>query len=121
MRKRELVTAVILLAVFSTVSAETLPVYFGTYTRGGNSSKGIYRSVLDLETGKLSEPVLTAEATNPSFIEIHPNGKFLFAVSEAGRDGSVSAYAINAETGGLNLLNQRSSGGVTGKPCSGVA
>jgi len=110
------ITAVFSFAALSTVWAESLPVYFGTYTsRGENSSKGIYRSVLDLETGQLSEPVLAAEARNPSFLEIHPNGKFLYAVSESGGAGSVSAYAINSNTGGLKLLNQQSSGGAG--PC----
>jgi 6-phosphogluconolactonase len=110
------ITAAFLFAALSTVTAKSLPVYFGTYTsRGENSSKGIYRSVLDLETGKLSEPVLAAEARNPSFLEIHPNGKFLYAVSESGGAGSVSAYAIDSDTGGLKLLNQQSSGGAG--PC----
>ncbi len=110
------ITAAFLFAALSTVSAKSLPVYFGTYTsRSENSSKGIYRSLLDLETGKLSKPVLAAEARNPSFLEIHPNGKFLYAVSESGGAGSVSAYAIDRDTGGLKLLNQQSSGGAG--PC----
>jgi 6-phosphogluconolactonase len=95
----------------STVYAESIPIYFGTYTSGDNGSKGIYRSVLDTETGKLSSPVLVAEARNPSFLEIHPNGRFLYAVSESGGTGTVSAYAINADTGTLKFLNQQSSGG----------
>jgi 6-phosphogluconolactonase len=97
--------------MLSTVYAESLPVYFGTYTSGDNGSKGIYRSVLDTETGQLSAPVLAAEAKNPSFLEIHPNGRFLYAVSESGSAGTVSAYAINPDTGNLTLLNSQSSGG----------
>ena len=115
MKMKSFITAVFSLAALSTVSAKSLPVYFGTYTGGDNSSKGIYRSVLDLETGKLSKPVLAAEVRNPSFLEIHPDGKFLYAVSEAGRDGSVSAYAIDTYSGNLKLLNQQSSGGAG--PC----
>ena len=115
MKTRAFVTVVSSLVVLSTVSAESLPVYFGTYTRGENSSKGIYRSVLNLETGKLSDPVLAAEARNPSFIEIHPNGKFLYSVSEGGEAGSVSAYTIEADTGSLTLLNKQPSGGAG--PC----
>jgi 6-phosphogluconolactonase len=100
----------------STAGADSLPVYFGTYTsRGENASKGIYRSELDLETGKLSRPVLAAEARNPSFLELHPGGKFLYAVSESGGAGSVSAYAIDADTGKLKFLNRQSSGGAG--PC----
>jgi len=110
------ITAMFSFAALSTDTAKSLPVYFGTYTsRGENSSKGIYRSVLDLETGRLANPVLAAEARNPSFLEIHPNAKFLYAVSESGGAGSVSAYAIDRDTGDLKLLNQKPSGGAG--PC----
>jgi len=110
------ITAMFSFAALSTATAKSLPVYFGTYTsRGENSSKGIYRSVLDLETGRLANPVLAAEARNPSFLEIHPNAKFLYAVSESGGAGSVSAYAIDRDTGDLKLLNQKPSGGAG--PC----
>ncbi|MCP4263348.1 MAG: lactonase family protein [Planctomycetes bacterium] len=112
---KSFITAVFSFAALSTVSAEPVRVYFGTYTRGQNSSKGIYRSILDSETGKLSTPVLATVATNPSFLEIHPNKKFLYAVSEVGGSGGVSAYAIDSNTGDLKLLNQQSSGGAG--PC----
>ena len=115
MSMKAFITAVFSFAALSTVWAEPLRIYFGTYTRGENSSKGIYRSVLDLETGKLSNPVPAAEAKNPSFLEIHPNGKFLYAVSESGGAGSVSAYAIDRRAGTLRFLNQQPSGGAG--PC----
>ncbi|MHC4394502.1 MAG: lactonase family protein [Planctomycetota bacterium] len=115
MGKKALIVAMLSFAALSTVWAESLPVYFGTYTWGENASKGIYRSVLELETGKLSNPILAAEVRNPSFLEIHPGGKFLYTVSEAGGTGSVSAYAIDRDTGVLKLLNQQPSGGAG--PC----
>jgi 6-phosphogluconolactonase len=111
MKFRALITAIISLMVFSTIYAESIDVYFGTYTSGGNGSKGIYRSVLNTDTGKLSAPVLAAEAKNPSFLEIHPNGRYLYAVSESGGAGTVSAYAIEPDTKNLKLLNAQSSGG----------
>jgi len=93
-------------------------VYFGTYT--GKVSKGIYRSELDLSTGKLSPPVLAGEATSPSFMAIAPNEKFLYSVGEisdfGGKPaGAVNAFAIDAATGNLKLLNQQSSVGAG--PC----
>jgi 6-phosphogluconolactonase len=115
MSMKTFITVAFCFAASSTVSAESLPLYLGTYTSGQNPSKGIYRSVLDLETGKLADPVLATEAQNPSFLEIHPNGKFLYAVSEAGGAGSVSAYAIDSDAGDLKLLNQQPSGGAG--PC----
>jgi 6-phosphogluconolactonase len=112
---KALVIAAASLVTMSTAWAGTLGVYIGTYTGGDSGSEGIYRSVLDTETGTLSTPVLVAAAKNPSFLEIHPGGKFLYAVSESGGAGSVSAYAIASETGGLTLLNQQPSRGAG--PC----
>src|SRR4051812_44857074 len=87
-------------------------LYIGTYN--SKLSEGIYRSELDLATGQLSEPVLASPAVNASFLAIHPNKRFLYAVSEQG-DGGVAAYVIDRQTGNLTLLNQQSSGG--GGPC----
>jgi 6-phosphogluconolactonase len=111
MRFRAFITAIVSFLGLSTVYAESHDVYFGTYTSGRNAGKGIYRSVFDSGTGELSAPVLAAEATNPSFIEIHPNGKYLYAVSESGDAGTVSAYAIDPDTKNLKLLNSQPSGG----------
>ena len=93
-------------------------VYFGTYT--GAMSKGIYHSTLDLASGQLSPPQLAAEIKSPSFVAIHPNRKFLYAVSEIsdfqGKAlGGVSAFSIDAASGNLTLLNQQSSEGAG--PC----
>ncbi|HEX8916423.1 MAG TPA: lactonase family protein [Humisphaera sp.] len=91
-----------------------LRVYFGTYT--GKVSKGVYVSTFDPATGKLSEPELAGETKSPSFLAIHPNKKFLYAVGEVGefngkKTGTVSAFAIDPATGKLTLLNTQSSGG----------
>jgi 6-phosphogluconolactonase len=83
-------------------AADEVPVYIGTYTKPGGS-KGIYRALLDTESGKLSKPTLAAEAPGPSFLALHPNGKVLYAVHEP-TDGDVSAYAIGAD-GSLRKLN----------------
>lgn len=115
MGRQAWLAAVVLAAAGSVAGAESIAVYLGTYTGGEGGSKGIYRSVLDTETGRLAEPVLAAEAKNPSFLEIHPNGKYLYAVSESGGAGSVSAYAIDGETGDLTFLNRQPSRGAG--PC----
>lgn len=101
-----------------TASAESFRVYFGTYT--GKDSQGIYVATFDSESGKLGEPQLAGELVNPSFVAIHPSKKFLYAVGEIAdfqgkKTGGVSAFAIDAATGKLTLLNQQSSEG-TG-PC----
>jgi 6-phosphogluconolactonase len=110
MSAKKVLTAVCWSAILVIASAESIPVYIGTYTGGQNASKGIYRSTLDLVTGALSEPVLAAEARNPTFLEIHPNGRFLYCVSEQAK-GVVRAFAIEAATGALQPLNEQSSRG----------
>jgi 6-phosphogluconolactonase len=93
-------------------------VYFGTYT--GKASKGIYLSRLDLEAGKLTPPELAAETQNPSFLALHPAGKFLYSVGEISqigpkKTGAVNAFALDPGTGKLTPLNQQESGGAG--PC----
>ncbi len=89
-------------------------VYIGTYT--GGKSEGIYTAMFDSTSGTLSQVELAAKATNPSFLAIHPSRKFLYAVAEVSdfgpkRQGAVNAYAIDADSGRLELLNQQGSGG----------
>jgi len=89
-------------------------VYLGTYTgKGEKDSKGIYRAKFDGKTGKLTEPELAAEMGSPSFVTIHPNKKFLYAVGEGGgKDGGpVVAFALDAKTGVLTKLNETTRAG----------
>ncbi len=93
-------------------------VYVGTYT--GPKSKGIYAYRFQPSTGKISPIGLVAETRNPSFLALHPNGRYLYAVNEVNdyqgqRAGSVSSFAIDPKTGKLTLLNQVSSRGAG--PC----
>ena len=115
-----LVTLAALAASAAVVAAAGEPVtlYVGTYTDG--TSRGIYRLTFDPATGTMSEPVLAVETKNPSFLALHPSGRFLYAAGEIGsfqgaRTGAVSAFSIDPKTGDLALLNQQASEG-TG-PC----
>jgi 6-phosphogluconolactonase len=88
--------------------------YIGTYT--GQGSKGIYLGEFDLKSGELKLMGLAAELDNPTFLAIHPSGKFLYAAGEIGnfngkKAGAVSAFAIEPKSGKLTLLNQQSSEG----------
>jgi len=95
-------------------------VYVGTYTESGSTSKGIYAYRFDPASAKLTPIGLAAQTTNPSFLAVHPNQRFVYAVNEVGdyqgkKSGAVSAFAIDAATGKLTLLNQVASGGAD--PC----
>jgi 6-phosphogluconolactonase len=104
--------AVLLLAplVSRKASAAEYLVYFGTYTNTGKS-KGIYVSHFNSSTGKAQDPILAAEIKSPSWVVVAPGGRFLYAVTEEGRIGSVSAFSIDRATGKLTALNTVSTKG----------
>jgi len=79
--------------------------YVGTYTTK-TSSKGIYVFRFDATTGKLSAIGIAAETRDPSWVAVHPSGKFVYAANEAGKASTVSAFVIDKKDGKLTLLNQ---------------
>jgi 6-phosphogluconolactonase len=89
-------------------------VYIATYTEHG--SQGIYVCEFDPLTGRLTRPVLAAETSQPSFLAVSSDRKFLYAVNELGHfngepAGAVSGFSIDSSTGNLTLLDQVSSRG----------
>jgi len=58
--------------------------------------------------------VRVAETANASFLALHPNSQFLYAVSEV-PNGEVHAYATEPVRGGLKLIDRASSQGAG--PC----
>ena len=95
-------------------------VYVGTYTEEGSKSKGIYAYRFDPAAKEITAIGLVAETINPSFVALHPNHHFLYAVNEVGKykgqsSGAVSAFAIDRVTGKLTLVNEVPSRGAD--PC----
>lgn len=80
-------------------------VLVGTYT-DKTDSKGIYAYEFDAATGKLTPKGLAAESSNPSWVVIHPNGKWAYAANESGKESSISAFSIDAKSAKLTLLNK---------------
>jgi 6-phosphogluconolactonase len=89
--------------------------YVGTYTGSDNHGEGIYIFDLDPATGALKNRKLAATTTSPSWIALHPNKRFLYAVNEGDKSGSVTAFAVDAASGALRQLNAVSSHGSA--PC----
>src|SRR6266481_611551 len=93
-------------------------LFVGTYTQ--KESKGIYAYRFDAASSELTPLGVAAETTNPSFLAIDPTHHFLYAVNEVQKykgasSGSLSAFAINRQTGKLSLLNEVASRGAD--PC----
>jgi 6-phosphogluconolactonase len=94
-------------------------LYVGTYTEG-TGSEGIYLVRMDRRSGELRRVGAVDAGPNPSFLALHPNGRFLYAVNELEKykerpSGAVSAFAIARDTGALTRLNEQPSEGSA--PC----
>src|ERR1700722_9146317 len=118
-----LLSAVLFSTLLSAAPAEShgkYIFYVGTYTEDGSKSKGIYAFRFDAATAQITPLGLAAETTNPSFVTLHPNGRFLYAVNEVGNyqgpnSGGVSAFSVDRSTGKLTFLNELPSRGAD--PC----
>ncbi len=89
-------------------------MYVGTYSIRG--SEGIYVFEFDRKAGTMQPLQSVSNAKSPSFLAIHPSGKYLYSVNEAAdKLGGVSSYAIDKTTGKLQFMNGQSSLG--GSPC----
>ncbi len=100
-------------------SASDRMLYVGTYT-AANGSKGIYQLRMSRDTGALSVVALAIETSNPSFLTLSGDERFLYAVNEVGeidgkKTGGVSAFARDVSTGTLRLLGSQPTNG--GAPC----
>lgn len=77
-------------------------------------------ALLNTKTDRLGEPTRVSNSVRPGFIEIHPDGKHIYATEATGssvpaeKGGFVSAYRIEAD-GSLTDLNTQPSGGLG--PC----
>jgi 6-phosphogluconolactonase len=101
------------------LAAANLTGWIGTYTTDDHvqtGSAGIYTFQWNAQSGTLSDVRVAGTTHNPSFLVLHPNGRFLYAVNEdapaTGTD-HVTAFAIaNAPgPGALRELNSVSSQG----------
>src|SRR5688572_28659629 len=68
---------VFVIGVRGQAPAEGTLVYVGTYT--GAKSKGIHAFRFNQATGALAPVGLVAETPSPSWLALHPSGKFLYA------------------------------------------
>jgi len=80
---------------------------------------GIFAFAFDPATGALAPRGAAGGVTNPSFLALHPSGRFLYAVGETsqgdGQPGSVWAFALEREPFALRALGSQASGG--SHPC----
>ncbi len=121
-RRQFLQSTAALAALRASASPRPQRAYLGTYSspQGPEGSKGHGTGIVlcDLEpgTGELSQRQIFANPNNPAWLALDPKHRFLYSANETNNyngesSGSVSAYAIDAPSGGLTALNTVSSHG----------
>jgi len=81
----------------------------GTQTSG--TSKGIYAYTFGIKTGELKELGLAAQADNPTFLALAPNGRTVLVANELDtyegkNSGAVSSYALDRTAARLTKINE---------------
>lgn len=122
--------SILLLHSCSSTPTETIPeesrtvkmkanplLYVGTYTKKeghvDGKADGIYILEMNAKTGALTAIDTIKNTINPSFVTIHPNGQFLYAVNEIAGGGNpyagtVSSFLLNKDgqlDKPLNIVN----------------
>jgi 6-phosphogluconolactonase len=102
------------------VGTYTQPIRFGTGRVLEGKGEGIYLYRMDPTTGALEFDSKTIGVVNPAYLAFDPTGRLLYTVNELktyeGRaSGTVSAFAVDRQTGKLEFLNRRLTHGTD--PC----
>ena len=111
---KKIFLAVFLLSALALTAQDEHFLLIGTYTAG--KSEGIYVYKFNTATAENSF-VSVAKSSNPSFLAVSPNQKFVYAVNENADStivppgGTITAFAFNAANGRLTEINKKPSGG----------
>lgn len=95
-----------LLFVFSQAfQAQNYRFLVGTYTNTGKS-QGIYSYEMNLKTGSIVQKSVATGVSNPSFLCVTPDKKWVYSVNESTDGSAANAFSFDAKTGKLTYLNR---------------
>jgi 6-phosphogluconolactonase len=94
------------------VFPKTFDLIVGAYTSGSSKGIAVYRFYT--ETGRLAYLNQIDNISNPSYLAVSKNNKFVYAVNENDQ-GEVSSFSFEPKTGKLTFINKVSTLG--GSPC----
>ncbi|MDQ1140138.1 lactonase family protein [Pedobacter agri] len=109
--------AILLMTLISPIAFAQKTNYnllIGTYTAPGKS-EGIYTYNFNTNNAESSLKHVTKGTSNPSYLTLSPDSKFVYAVNETGNTSTVTAFKYEAKTGTLTFLNKVDSHGAD--PC----
>jgi 6-phosphogluconolactonase len=103
---------------FSTVVMEAqqknIDLIVGTYTKDC-PEKSIYVYSFNPDTAEFQLKNAVGNVSNPSYLTLSPDRRFVYSVNEDGNKSTVSAFSFDEATGKLKFLNKQDSQGAD--PC----
>ncbi|AWH85935.1 6-phosphogluconolactonase [Flavobacterium album] len=104
----------IFLATIAMNAQDNYNLVIGTYTNECDS-KGIYVYDFNAATAQFKLKNNTDKVSNPSYLTVSPDKKFIYSVNEDGDKSTVSAFKYGVSNGSLGFLNKKDSKGAD--PC----
>jgi 6-phosphogluconolactonase len=105
---------IVSIALSLTIHAQQNEHYMIVGTYDSPKSEGVYVYKFNSNDGTAKE-VSHIKTSNPSFVAVSPDERFVYAVHEAapqdGKGGDIAAFSFNKQTGTLSLINKQLSGG----------
>jgi 6-phosphogluconolactonase len=95
----------IVFAFSQAIQAQTYRFLVGTYTNTGKS-QGIYAYEFNGRTHESKLLSVTSGVSNPSYLCITSDRKFVYSVNESEQGSAANAFSFQASTGTLSLLNR---------------
>ncbi len=105
------VIAILFTTLIQPAFTQTHYLIAGTYN--SPKSEGVYVYNFNSVDGSVKK-ITQVKTSNPSYVAISPDEKFVYAVEETGNNnagGNITAFSFNKQTGALTLINQQPSGG----------
>lgn len=118
--KKIILSLLIFTAAFSASAQKNTDEHYllaGTYTTG--KSEGVYVYKFNSQTGDFSYVSTAKNVSNPSYLTVSPDEKYVYAVNENHNKeqsgGEVTSFSFDRKTGALTQLNKQPSAG--NDPC----
>jgi 6-phosphogluconolactonase len=108
---KSLLLSVLIAFRFFAVNAQDHYLLVGTYD--SPKSEGVYVYSFNSTDGS-SREISHIKTSNPSYVAVSPNEKYVYAVHEIannGKGGEIAAFSFNKSTGNLSFINQQLTGG----------
>ena len=102
----------IIFAQKKNMAPKTYDLIIGSYTSGKAKGISVYRFYT--ESGRVAYLNEIRDVSNPSYLTVSKDNKFVYAVNENDA-GEVSSFAFEPKTGALKFINKQSTLG--GAPC----